>query len=156
MKRFVCLLAVLLLLVVPALAGSPWWDDLLDGVYLDGYDGPVLYDMDVIEAPISFPEPVGYFIGRAIGNGSTLTFVDGYGLTYAGTYNEDTGCYHDWNEEYNSLFVALCYDGDRAMDIYYATLRWNGSQAIMTGPWFFHIYVEAVRFPQKNIQAVVE
>ena len=156
MKRLVCFLAVLFFLTGAVTAGSPWFDPLLDGVYLNGYDGFVRYDLDVIEAPISVAEPTGWSLGHVYGDGDSLTFTDWYGVEYTGTFHEDTGCYLDWSGDMPDTIVALCYGGGRSLDLFYATIRWDGSAGVLTGPWFFHIYAEAVVFPQKNSTVAVE
>lgn len=146
MKRFVVLSIVFLFLSVSAFAGSPWYDDRLDGEYLPAFDGLVLYDMDVIEAPISLPEPVGLYIGHATGTGDALSFFDWYGTEYTGQFHPDTGCYLS-TTDLDVVVVALCYDGARAVDIFYGTLVWDGHTAILSGPWSFHIYAYAPEGP---------
>lgn len=145
MKRFLSFAAILFL-TGSVFAGSPWWDDRLDGVYLPGFDGAVLYDMDLVEAPISLPEPVGFYPGRVVCDGPTMVFTDYYGNEYAGTFHAETGCYLS-SVDVGDTVIALCYHGARDLDVWYGTLSWNGSQGILVGPWLFHVYVFAPDSP---------
>lgn len=151
MKRFVTLMFVVLLLAGSAFAQSPYWGDIT-GEYLPAFDGQVLYDLDLIEAPISIPEPIGpwggYWLGHALGDGNTLIFTDWNGHSYTGTFYAESGCYFTESPPvFDHVAIALCYDGDRSLDLYYGTLKWNGHNAVFEGPWYFHIYAFAPSVP---------
>ena len=100
-----------------------------------------------LDAPISIPEPTHLSIGQVRGIGWALKFTDWHGVEYSGEWHEDTGCYVDWDGEFGSVIVALCYDGERSLDIWYGSLKWDGHQGVLSGPWLFHIYAYAPTDP---------
>ena len=133
------LAALVTLCATAALAGSPWWDDRLDGTPVPGYDGMVVYTWEVLQAPISLP-PVDHLvlIGWVQADPSAFTFTDYYGNSYSGTYHAGTGCYLS-SDVPGQVVQAMCYDGSTGFFVLYGTLVWDGSQGVITGPWEFRM-----------------
>jgi hypothetical protein len=135
---------------------NPWWDDRLDGAGPVEYGGAVLYDVDVLEAPISLPEPTGWHVGHVQVDASTLTYTDAYGNTNTAQYHPETGCYLDWDGEFDVPLTAYCYDGSVSIDAWYGTLHWDGHQGVLVGPWLYHVYITVPQgaFPRRHQQAL--
>jgi hypothetical protein len=154
MKRL-ALLSVLFFALVsaPVFAGSPWWDDRLDGVPVPGFDGLVIYGLEVLEAPISFPPMYGFYPGRVEADPSSFTFTDWYGNSYTGSYHADTGCYLS-SDVPGDVVQAFCYDGGTGFFMLYGTLEWNGAQGVITGPWEFVVVGEAYSGPMFRPETV--
>ena len=136
MKRLLVLLTVVAMFTAPAFAGSPWWDDRLDGLPVLGYDGNVVYTMAVLNAPISLPLDDRVFFGRVTADPFEFTFTDYFGNEYSGSYHAATGCYLS-SEDPGEVIQAFCYDGVSSFFMLYGTLEWNGSHGVIAGPWEF-------------------
>ena len=143
MKRVIgygLLCAALLLLAGGAAATcNHWWDQRICGQGPVEYEGQVLWDFEVFESPISIASPNGWSMGHAIANAETFTFYySAQGQLFSGTYDEETGCYLDWDRQDGTRIQAFCWDGDNTVHLWYGTIRWMGHGYELQGPWLYH------------------
>lgn len=146
MRRLLTLMVLAVMMTAPAMAGSPWWDARLDGFPVFGYDGLVVYEMEVIDAPISLPMLSGFYPGWVQADPLSFTFTDWYGNSYSGNYHPATGCYLSTDDP-GEVIQAFCYDGGSRFFMLYGTLEWTGSQGVIVGPWQFIIDGQAYSGP---------
>lgn len=137
-------LAGLLVLVLGASTAlaqcSIWYDQRHCGDGPIEYEGEVLYQFEMLEAPISVASGNGWYPGHLYADLERLAYADNYGHTVEAEYNSDTGCYENWSGEMGTVIQAFCANGD-VVNYWYAYIHWTGFGSEFRGPWLYHVTI---------------